>query len=368
MDIASMSCDDCTKQQMEFVQKCGIFDAISVPIPENQPVKTGFMRAMAGINDLNKDEIMAGCDEEISSKGKFLAQSYILMTYMKSVVIQSPKTIDEDVRQGIQRMNAIILDATIPEKIKHQAIFCRANLYNRRYEFFEACRDLDSLEDQYGSTGLFHVIKSCALYQMALENEDFHESLEKCAEVLPDLYEIHFQAMYAKAKAIQNSSKKFFFMISSLERLIKRFPLELPPRMFLITLYIEMDDTRTATRLLEQTKKDFPERLEDFISLYGRLRPKNPSCVDHFKRGIRAHKDDPNSFTGLLEYFSSTSHEYAKAIEVSTKALASFLKIDDFQEMFEHRQQLIKKIIRQKFWDKLWEKDVPLFDFFFVSF
>lgn len=354
MDAASLFCDRCLKQHMLFVKRCGFFDPISVPIPdnpENQPW-IGYIRAMAGIKELNVPEIMAGCDEEIATMGKYSAKSHILKAYMNSVVIQSPITLADDLQQDTQRMNDIISDAASPETVKHQAKLCRATLYTRKGQFGAANLDLNSLENRYGNTGLFHVIKSGAIFQFALKNEDFIESLVNCSECLPNVYELQFQVAYAKSNHISDPVESATFMMRSLENLIKRFPSELSPRILLVHLCIDLDVNR-ANRILKQARQDFPDRLEEMISLDGRLKPRHPSCVSYFKRAIRAHKDDPNSFEGLLNYFDSTTYEYGKAIEVSTKALSNFLKEDDFKEMFEHRQQLLKRIIRHNFWNKL---------------
>lgn len=354
MDAESLFCDFCLKKQMLFVKKCGVFDPISVLIPENpenRPV-TGYIRAMVGIKELNIPETMSGCDEEISSKGKYLAESYILKAYMDSVVLQTPTTVIEDSEQAMERMNDIILDETVPEKVKHQAKFCRVNLYNRKREFEAADCDLQSLKDEYGNTGLFHVIESSTLFLFALHDEDFFESLVECANALPNVYELQFQVVYAKSNYIRDPLASATFMLRSLENLIERFPMELAPRILFVGLCVELDVGKAA-RVLQQARNNFPDRLEEMISLYGLLKPKAPSCVDYYKRAIRAHKDDPNSFEGLLNYFESTTFEYAKAIEVSTKALSNFLKKDDFKEMFERRQCLLKRIIRQHFWDKL---------------
>lgn len=91
----------------------------------------------------------------------------------------------------------------------------------------------------------------------------------------------------------------------------------------LISLHIDRDNDK-AMQMLEQAGKDFPNRPDELISLYGHLNPKDPSCVNYFKQSIRAHADDPYSFGGLLRYFVSTTFEYGKAIEVSTKALSGF--------------------------------------------
>lgn len=351
MESVSLTCDHCLKQQITFVKQCGVLDPISVPNPGNQPV-TGFLRSMKGINEVNLDEIMAGCEEEKSSDGQYLAQSYILKAYMNSVVIQSPSYLQTDWQQDMQHMNEIISAAKYTENLKHQAILCRANLYNSVGLFQVADCDLNSLEKQYTNNGLFHVIKSGALFQFALSNRNFLEPLVKCSRLLPNIYELQFQTIRAQTNYIVDPIASTAHMLASLEHLTKRFPAELAPRILLIALYIELD-IRKATNILKQARKDFPNRLDELSSMDGLLNSNNPSCVKYFKRALRANKEDLNSFQGLLDYFSLSTYEYAKAIEVSTAALLNFLREDDFKSMFEHRQLLLKKIIRQNFWEKL---------------
>lgn len=343
----------CMKRQMMFVKECGVFDAIMVSIPSDESLITGYRRAMVGLKELNVDEIMAGCKEEITSKGTYLAQSFILDAYVTSMIIQDPFARETSLFEAMQRMNSIISDANIPDKIKHQAKFCRANLYMRIRQFSEANCDLKSLESLYGETGLFHVIKSCAIYTFALNDERFYEPLLKCAAILPDVFDIHLKVLQATLLTIHDSTASRNFLVSSLEGLVMRFPTKLTPRMLLIHCYFDLTETSKATKMLREARKDFPDRTEEMIGLYGLLKPKHPSCVNFFRRAIRERHEDVHSFTGLLKYFASTTHEYAKAIEVSTKAMYNFLDEEDFEKMFKHRQHLLKRIIEQNFWDKL---------------
>lgn len=105
--------------------------------------------------------------------------------------------------------------------------------------------------------------------------------------------------------------------------------------------------------MLKKCERDLPNHTNELNCVYGMLKPDHSSCVAYFKQALEFNKDDPGALTGLLEYFYSTTFEYAKAIEVSTKALYSFLPPTDFQKMFEHRQALLKRIVRQDFWDRL---------------
>lgn len=55
----------------------------------------------------------------------------------------------------------------------------------------------------------------------------------------------------------------------------------------------------------------------------------------------------------LLDYYSLTTFEYGKALEVATKALSSFLQKADFKEIFEKRQKILKQIVRHDYWNRL---------------
>lgn len=351
MDAISLTCDDCLKQQIMVVKKCGIIDPISVPIPKNQPI-TGYFRAMKGFNELKLNDIMTGCEEEVSANGKYLAQSYILMAYMKVVVIASESAHPKEWLEDIQNMNDVISDTATPERLKFHAKLCRANLYNRSGLFDEAIQELKPLEDQYANNGLLHVIKCGALFQLAFKNKYFYQELKKCCQLLPNVYELQFQLLYAESKHLNDPDQSIALLTTGLDLLIKRFPKELAPRILKISLYTDMEKNK-ALAILKKAKRDFPDRLDEMSSLNGLLNPTHSSCVKYFKQSLKFHKDDPNALNGLLDYFGSTTYEYAKAIEVSTKALFIFLQKDDFKDMFEYRINLLKKIIRQDFWDKL---------------
>lgn len=343
MGADDLHCDHCMKRQMTFVNDCGIFDPICVPIPENGP-PTGYIQAMMGVKELNVDKIMTGCKDEEASKGPYLAQSYIIRAYINSMVIASPSNFTLECSNDMRRLHGIILDEKTPENIKFHARLCHANVNFRRLKFEDANRDLELLEKKYPNNALLYVIKSGALLQLPFSHNEFFEPLKRCCLLLPNVAELHFQ----KALAAPPCRR-----VAQLNELIKQFPNELGPRLCLAGIYAKLNLTHKAKKILTKAEQDFPNCLEELSSVYGMLKPTHSSCVEYFKRALKYNKDDPASFKGLFDYFGSTTFEYAKAIEVATKALQSFLQAFDFQEMFESRHALLKRIVRQNYWNKL---------------
>lgn len=182
MDAAELSCDHCMKSQITFVKKCGIFDGICIPIPNNQPA-SGYIQAMIGLQEYDVDKIIAGCKEEEAIKGNYLAHSYILRAYTNAVINSSPTNFGQEYSNDIRRLNRIILDEECPENIKFHARLCRANLYMRKSKFKDADRDFDVLEEKHHNNALVYVIKSGAMMQLSLHKKEFIEPLKICCSL-----------------------------------------------------------------------------------------------------------------------------------------------------------------------------------------
>lgn len=352
MEADELQCDHCQENQVRFVKNCGILDQITVPIPSNQP-HVGYIKAMVGLKELKVEKIMAGCKEEESIKGKYLAESFILRAYMNTVAIQSPTNLNREYPKDLRRMNELIWDEKTPENIKFNALLCRANMYNRQQKFKDAESELNALEEKNRNNPLVYIIKSGALMMLSQSKPEFLGALTKCCSLIPNVVELHMQLALAE---MANPTNLFLAManpLSKLEELMTRFPNEMEPRLCLAATYARINQTQRATNILRKAEKDFPDRTAEMSSVKGMLTPKHSSCVEYFKRSLKLNKDDPGSLKGLLNYYNSTTYEYGKAIEVSTKALDSFMQVPDFQEMFEYRHALLKRIVQQDYWNRL---------------
>lgn len=350
MEADELQCDHCQENQVKFVKNSGILDLLTVPIPSNQP-HVGYIKAMVGLKELNVGKIMAGCKEEESMKGKYLSESFIVRAYMNTVAISLPSNLNREYPKDLRRMNELIWDEKTPENIKFNALLCRANMYNRQQNFKDAESELNALDEKYRNNSLVYIIKSGALMMLAHGKPEFLGALAKCCSLIPNVFDLHMQLALAE---MANPANRFLGNpLSKLEQLITRFPNEMEPRMCVATIYARLNETQKAKKILKKAEKDFPNRIAEMSSVNGMLKPTHSSCVAFFKKSLELNKDDPGSLKGLLAYFSSTTYEYGKAIEVSTKTMYSFLQVSDFQEMFEHRQALLKRIVQQDYWNRL---------------
>ncbi|XP_037036051.1 mitochondrial import receptor subunit TOM70-like [Bradysia coprophila] len=206
MEAEELSCEHCIQTQLKFIKNIGILDLISVPIPNNE-THIGYIKAMAGLKELNIDKIMAGCIEEEAMKGNHLAQSFILRAYMNTVAKTSPSNTKREYPKDLRRMNELILDENTSENIKFNALLCRANMYNRKGDFEEASAELKPLEKKYKNNPLVYIIKSGALLQLSQSNPKFLKELNNCCTLLPNVYELHLQLTLAE---ISNPLNKLF--------------------------------------------------------------------------------------------------------------------------------------------------------------
>lgn len=353
MEADELHCDHCISNQVRFIKNCGILDPMCVPIPNNNQPPIGYIKAMVGLKEFNVDKIMAGCKEEEAMKGDYLAYSFIVRAYMNTVAITSPSNLRREYPIDMRRINELIRDEKTPENIKFNALLCRANMYHRQFKFKEANSDLKSLEENYKNNPLVYLIKSGALMQFAQNKPEFMEPLKKCCALLPNLYELHMQRAMAEVMRSESAIIRTATRITKFEQLINRFPNEIEPRVCLAGIYAKLGETQKAKKLLKRAERELPNHPNELCVVYGMLKPKHSSCVAYFKRALEFNKDDPGALKLLLDYFDSTTFEYSKAIEVSTKALYSFLQVFDFQEIFKHRQALLKRIVRQDYWDQL---------------
>lgn len=108
---------------------------------------------------MNIDEIILGCNEEMSKLGEYFAQSCILHGYMKTVVfLYEPKTID------LMQLNDIVLDKETPPKIQFSAILCRAQMNDQTCD----C-SLNTLATELPDNGLVYIVKSGMLTKQTLK-------------------------------------------------------------------------------------------------------------------------------------------------------------------------------------------------------
>lgn len=260
MDAAELQCDHCQANQLKFIKDCGILNQITVPIPSNQPSDqpnvVGYIKAMVGLNESNVEKIMAGCKEEESMKGKYLAESYILRAYMNTVALSSPTNLDREYPKDLRRMNELIWDEKTPEKIKFNALLCRANMYNRQQKYNDAESELNAIEKKYNrNNSMVYIIKSGALMTLAHSKPEFLPALTKCCSLMPDVLELHMQLALAELADPPNPLLVISNPLYKLEEIVTRFPNEIDPIVCLAGIYAKLNLPQKATKILRKIEK-----------------------------------------------------------------------------------------------------------------
>lgn len=353
LDYKEQDCDHCRLERLKVMKKSGILEPITVHFPSDHP-NNGYARAMQGLNDLKDTEIMIGCEEEVSARGKFDAHSNILLAFMNAIVF--PLTTLKTKLVDLEQMSSIVSRQDTPAEILFGAKLCIANIYNTVGKFEGANRILDSLETDYPDNGLIYLIKCGTLTSQSITFRELYDSLCRCCVLLPNFYEVHFQRVIADFQHDRGNIRLADSRIKKqLKVLIAQFPKELTPRLVLAHKYLVERQFRKAEKLIKGAEKDFtdPVELDKLSCMRGRLNPMHPSSVEYFKCAIKINTEDGPAHQGLFNYYVLKSHEYAKALEVANRAMLHCLETSIYKEMFMSRQTLLTKIAAQNFWDQL---------------
>lgn len=75
--------------------------------------------------------------------------------------------------------------------------------------------------------------------------------------------------------------------------------------------------------------------------------------VECFKQCITYQPYSAEPYYYLISYFEKETHEYGKCLEVANKLLDHAVNPSEFADAFVCRQDLLSKIIKENYWEKL---------------
>lgn len=348
------------------IKKSGILDDIIVPIG-NCSTQKGYFRAMMGYNELNIDELEAGCIEEIAQKGKYLIESQILMAYMHTSCTSLHLVClkDVDILRGIANSREtpvklynsvqLCLANTLMESHRHSL----KNAYENeprapRQNFFkQAINELNKIEKFCAREKIF-IIKSGVLIDGIIHkpNDEFIRNLKVVCKLMPDFCYAHWQLFYAELKS-EGSLVRAAELMDRQERLFHRFPHSIELRGNYVVRIFALGNGDKALQELNNMRRDNPDRIDDTWWMQARINQGKPISVMCLKRAINNTPSQMEFYEQLVEYLESTTHEYGKALEVMTMALDKVDSLGFYGDFFEWRQKLLLRIESQNFWDQL---------------
>lgn len=308
---------------------------------------------MKGLSDMDENEIMSGCKEEIFKRGEYLAQSYILLGYMHTVVFSYTPTMDK--HRDLEELEYIITNVNTSKEIKFSARLCRANVYDSMTFLWQASSILNELETEYPDNALIYVIKSGMLTSQTFDfSPDRYKSVCRCCDLLPSFYAAQYLKIDIEWK--DNQGRNNLFANSQFESQLKeqvvRFPKLLSPRLILFALYCIEERVTNASDLLMLAERDFPDETEKLDRFRACLQPLSPTVVELYKNAINHKCDDHSAYLGLFMHFVY-KEQLANALEVANKALTECMDEELYLDMFKLRQETLTEIVRQNLWNDL---------------
>lgn len=353
------------RDAMETLRESTLIDDLLMPIGGNSTAK-GYFRAVKGLMESNETEVIAGCTEEITAKGRYRIECQIIFIYASNIYTFNADCLDLLVQ--------LIENRNLSSNLRANVVLCFAYFILSLCVNYIFCGDLEEAEMEYAKVfdmlnGMeergdiakhkIYIIKSGAIQNLVGMNaldalsrqtaNQIRRDLVTCCELMPNFYAIHMQRYYA-----ESNIECRCMLIKKLKAICDRFPRGIGLRStYILELSQNPDNMEEAKRELAALRESIPDKIDETWWIEATLNEGQPASVELFKRAIDCQPFNGLSFWKLGEYFESVTHEYAKALEVYNKGLRDNYNRDKFRKLFNARQNLLSKISAEKYWKKL---------------
>lgn len=353
MQCVDRECAHCTRDQLRTLKLSTLLDSVLIPY-DVTALDTGYNLAMRAIADCNFEEALRGCEQELKRGNK------ASINYQRAAILRAHiRRPTRDIALIFDDLRLLTADTVKIHVAKELAVpwkLCLARVYRRLSLSEKADEVLDELEQADPSNPLVHLVRA-AVCDGDLEFEKYPRrkaALIRCSTQMPNNYPVQFARIYSRFMA-DTGRENFVQLTMDLEDLIKRFPDNIVPGMFLAQMFLQVGLQHEAREVFEREIKKFPIDTEGIsYTTRGLLDPTNPESVAYFRKAIdEANPMDSVAYKSLFAYYVEQTHEYAKAFEVANRALMLCNERDDLIEMFDERQTLLQSVIQQNYWDRL---------------
>lgn len=309
---------------------------------------------------------MSACDVEIASDGEFMDESRFLRAQMHLLLLPFGSATK-------QRLSNDLLELKNMHKAsQNQALIFGTKLLMCRIQF-----SLQQYSKRHSTTSLYRTLASdpdaqrrgivhfwCGYDQCAtLESDELQHGLEELRISQKLLGEKFFAARFYQTifslMLPPNASelKPVDQYVLRMGKLHLRFPNEIQPIKLLINYYIRKKELGMAAHYLlvwrnalnvneatDGTTNEPPAETTKFRLV---------AIIDYLKKAIRDDPDGYEAYDALIDIYLEQTFEYAKALEVMTRAMALTHDRRIYGLLFERRQSLLSRIAAAKFWPEL---------------
>lgn len=347
---------------------------VNYPQPFDEPHPTGFRLA---VNALHRNDyllIVPACEMEIKANGEFANVSHLLRAQMhllllpadnasKRLLIADLRALkdvlialdDSDDQHLLFELNVIVCRirfALVENKGSSTKLYAvpadnpsrKRRAIAKFWQGYDLCATFESLEILQG---LELVRRSTELLGAKFFAGQFYYTIF----LLASQEFVHSTAANVRSELLKPTAK----YISRLGKLHSQFPREIQPVKLLINYYIQTKAYKLVD-LYVRTLNDLRRKSSDadaVASTSATHKHETQVAIDYLKSMIRDDAEEYAAYDALIDIYSQQTHEYAKCLEVFTKALAEIRDRRLYRHLFERRQQLLRRIAAANFWSEL---------------
>lgn len=340
------------------------------PNPFEDDSPTGFRSAINALHRDEHSEIAPACKVEIVTNGEYANESRLLRAQMHHLVLPLGSATKKLLIEDYQELRKIVdAEQSLNDDLVFEAklLICRIvfalQLYNKVSEksslYAKFAKEM--VARRKGITEFWQGYDLCA----TLEKPDLVSGLQLLKRsahsmgidvFVAQFYQVVFDLTKNRFECTsQTTTKPLEQYVLRLGSLHMRFPNEVQPLKLLINYYIQTKSytlaamyVQTLAKLLPQTDSSVPQ-----IEGAATQHDDRELIIGYLKSVIR---DDPEEFAAydaLIDIYAEQTFEYAKCLEVLSKALAEISDRRLYRQLFQRRQKLLFSIVAANFWPEL---------------
>lgn len=339
------------------------------PFQDDHPI--GFRSAINALHRNEYSKIASACKVEIVLNGEYANESRLLRAQIHHLVLPLGPTTKQLLIEDYQELKKIVkAEQPLDEDLVFEAklLICRIVFALQNYDKKSEKSSLYAtfanklVAKRNGIAQFWQGYDLCA----TLEKPDLVSGLKLLKRssdsmgidffVAPFYLAVFILTMDRSECSSKTSTKPVEQYVLRLGNLHTRFPNEIQPLKLLINYYIQTKSYNLAAMYVQTLAKLLPptNSIAPQIEVNATHDSDRELIIRHLKSVIR---DDPEEFAAydaLIDIYAEQTYEYAKCLEVLSKALAEISDRRLYRQLFQRRQKLLFSIVAANFWPELW--------------
>lgn len=340
------------------------------PFDDKHPI--GFRSAINALHRNQYSLIVPACEVEIMLNGEYVDESRLLRAQMHHLMLPFGSAAKRLLTDDLSELKKILMtpqsrddDLLFETKLLISRIFFALEQYETEVPKYTTFSIFDS-EPRKKRKGIAHFwlgYDMCATYQPPEILEGL-KLLRRSVEMMGkkffvgQFYEIVFSLtsdQFAHSSGQKTTSSPVDNYISRLNKLHLFFMNEIQPVQLMINYYLQNKAYKVAAiyiqtlaKLSQPTSNGAPK-----IAVNANENAELDIIIEYLKSVIRDDPKEYAAYDALIGIYWEKTHEYAKCLEVLSKAMAEMCDQRLYRQLFQRRQKLLLSIATANFWPEL---------------